>query len=746
MKRLFLSLLSMCALPFLFAQNEPLFQSDAFSVYPKCVIQGAYRADMVSDNEIQSTFEQRRWQQQKELGVYPRFSCNIPICNTLYNLSVEELDNLIEADTTWRTGKWWGGVWTRDVNYSTLLACSYMNPMVTKTSLLKKVWKGRIIEDTGTGGSWPVSTDRIVWTLGAWQLYLVTGDKDWLHSSYEIVRNTLQQDELTVYDPVTGLVKGESSFLDWREETYPRWMQPADIAESECLGTNALFYQANVIAARMAQLCGDADNAAHFQQNANKIKTAINQHLWLEKEGYYGQYLYGRTHKIISTRSEALGEALCIIFGIADSVQARRIVSSVSLTPFGTPCIHPQIPNIYPYHNNAVWPFVQAYWMWASAIAGNSAAVEHSIAAIYRAAAIFATNQENFVAETGDYHTAMNSPNMLWSIAGNLSIAHRIFTGITFEENGLSFRPFVPECWGGQKKLENFTYRKAKLQITVEGFGDAVGEFYLDGKRQSRASVPATLKGKHTVRIVLNGQFSHSDAVNRTPVVTSAETPLLFLDASTRLMWRQVPDAQQYIILRDGKVLDTVPEKIINSNHYTIDNRGKYTEYQVIAIGNNGASGFASEPVPYYDLADEQHLAMTRFAPATTFAECKGFSGNGAVEITTTDNTRVVVTVNAPAEGDYLLSFRYANGSQTTRDSNRGANRTLWQNGQRVGTFVFPQRGDGLWDLWGYSNTLRVHLQKGDNALELRYGPENENMSQEGVNRAMLDYLKVIRL
>jgi len=48
------------------------------------------------------------------------------------------------------------------------------------------------------------------------------------------------------YDAGTGLVKGESSFLDWREQTYPKWMQPADIYESENLGTNAVHYQALV--------------------------------------------------------------------------------------------------------------------------------------------------------------------------------------------------------------------------------------------------------------------------------------------------------------------------------------------------------------------------------------------------------------------------------------------------------------------------------------------------------------------
>lgn len=742
------SLTFLLLLPFylVVAQDTPIYQSDAFSIYRDYVVQGDQTARTPSAFEIYSSFENRSWKQQKTLTRYPAFQSDVPICNTLYNLAVEELDNLIEADSTWRTGKWWGGVWTRDVNYSALLATAYMDPDVTRVSLMKKVWHDKIIQDTGTGGSWPISTDRIVWTLGAWQLYIVTGDQEWLHTAYKIVKNSLLQDEATVYDPETGMVRGESSFLDWREEEYPRWMQPADIAHSECLGTNALFFKANTVAARMAQLCGDSEYALHFQQQAAKIKEGINRHLWLEDKGYYGQYLYGRTNLIVSPRSETLGEALCVIFGIADSARAQRIISTVALSPLGTPCLSPQIPNIYPYHNNAVWPFVQAYWMWASAMVGNQPAVEHSIAAIYRAAALFATNQENFVAENGDYHTAMNSPNMLWSIAGNLSIAHRIFADINFTEEGIDFRPFVPKAFDGSKNVSNFKYRKAVLNITVEGYGDGIQEFYLDGKRQKQPLAKNTLKGKHSIRIVLNNRFSGPGKANFAPVVTSPETPAIYLDGTNRLAWRQVPDVKEYKILRNGQLFATQEERIINGNRLDIPETERYTEYQIIAVGNNGTEGFASEPLPCYDLDDEQRYDLTDFAPATTFRECKGFSGKGAVEIANQVNTRITITVNVPQTGNYLLDFRYANGSSNLTDENKSANRTLWVNGTRTGNIVFPQRGTGLWNQWGYSTCLHVHLQKGENTLILSFEPENENMNQEGINRAMLDYLRIINI
>lgn len=728
------------------AQEMPIYQSESFTIYPRKVVQGEHHANIVADNAITSTFENRSWLQHKSRNGYPAFGCEVPISVALYNLAVEELDNLVEADSTWRTGKLWGGVWTRDVSYSTLLALSYMNPDVTRTSLMKKVRNGRIVQDTGTGGSWPVSTDRIVWTLAAWQLYLANGDRGWLKQCYDIVRNTLLQDEAAVYDTATGLVRGESSFLDWREESYPRWMQPADIASSECLGTNALFFRANEIAARMGQLCGDYDGASHFAQMADRIKTAINDRLWMDDKGYYGQYLYGRGNLILSPRSETLGEALCIIFGIADNNRAQRIVNSVGLTPYGTPCFAPQIPNVYPYHNNAVWPFVQAYWMWASAIAGNSRSVEHSIASIYRPAALFATNQENFVAETGDCLTAMNSPNMLWSIAGNISIAHRILMGITFEEEGLTFRPFVPTAWGGSKTLKDFRYRKAVLDITVQGYGDKAKACYIDGKRQAVATVPTTLTGRHTVRIVMNNEFASYAQPSRQAVSTSPETPIAYLDGAKRLAWRQVPDTKEYKIIRNGKVIATLPERLVNGNRYDIPVANHYTEYQVIAVGNNGTESFASEPLAYYNLDKEFWFDMARFATPTKFRGCKGYSGNGAVEITTKDNTRIEMTIEVPVAGEYLLDFQYSNGSGNLTDENKCAVRTLWVGDKRVGAVVFPQRGTDLWSHWGASTCLRITLAKGSNTLYLTYEPENENMNAQGINRAMLDRLHLVKL
>lgn len=749
MKRYFIILVMVWASWTLRAQDQPLFVNDVFSVFPRKVVQAEHHAQVAADNALTSTFEHREWLlKNADKGGLPTFSCNIPLSNAMHNLSLDELCALVEKDSIWHTAPGQQGIGTRELGYGSLLGLSYLYPRVTEKSLMSRVNGWRVLQDAGTGGSWPVSTDRALWVLAAWQHYLVTGDKGWLKRSYDVVRSTLMQDEATLFDESTGLVKGESSYLDSREQSYPRWMQPADIAMSQCLSTNAIFYRANVIAARMATLLGDKNFIPVYQARADKIKAGINQHLWLEDKGYYGQYLYGREFPIVSPRSETLGEALCIIFGIADEARARRIVSSVALTPWGTPCFNPQIPNIYPYHNNAIWPFVEAYWMWASAKAGNQQAVVHSMASIYRTASIFATNQQNVDATLGGLNTAKNSRGSILSAVGNLSVAHKILIGVDFVEQGLAVRPFVPKDWTGQKRL-TMRYRKALLEIVVEGYGDKIAGFYVDGKRQKEPIVSGSITGKHKVRVVMADGFNYQEAAKFGPVTTSLETvPQVYFEGRNMLAWHPVMGAVHYKILRNGQLLTTRDEQL-NGNRLAIGKASTYTEYQVIAVDKDGNESFASEPLAAYD-GNEMWLDMVKFGQASHSSEVRGYTGTGAVEVSATANQKITIPLRIESDGIYRIDFRYANGSESPSASDQCAARTLWlTDADRqicIGQVVMPQRGKDLWDAWGMSNGLDVYLPAGEHTLLMTLGPENENMNNQGVNKALIDAIRLVKV
>lgn len=161
----------------------------------------------------ESQKDTRHWHKTVLTADKPSYTSDQIIVDALYNLSCEEAKLNIEADSTLRTGAKWSGVWTRDISYSILLAFAYHEPEIAKISLMKKVSRDRIIQDTGSGGAWPVSSDRTTWALAAWEIYKVTGDKDWLAQSYQIIKNTLEDDYKTLTS-TTGMYKGESSFLD----------------------------------------------------------------------------------------------------------------------------------------------------------------------------------------------------------------------------------------------------------------------------------------------------------------------------------------------------------------------------------------------------------------------------------------------------------------------------------------------------------------------------------------------------
>jgi hypothetical protein len=698
---------------------------------------GIYETTLVlnkpeDENKIASS-----WKLSKDISAFPQYHSAYKITDALYNLALEEMQNAVEPDSTFRTGKEWSGVWTRDISYSIILSMAVLQPKVAVYSLMRKVKKGRIIQDTGTGGAYPVSSDRMIWAVAAWEVYKVTGDKDWLNKAYQIIKQSAADDEPNVYDKNTGLVRGESSFLDWREETYPRWMQPADIYESECLGTNVVHYQVNKVLAAMSESLNDHVAASTYTQKASIIKKGIQDNLWLPAKGYYGQYLYGRINKMLSPRSEALGEALAVLFDVADASKQQSVISHTPVNAFGIPCIYPQIPAILPYHNNAVWPFVETYWAMASAKVGNEAALVSAISAIYRPAALFLTNKENFVATDGDYAgTQINSSNMLWSLSGNIALVYKVLFGIHYNENSLQFKPFVPQALEGDRLLTHFKYRNAVLNIHMSGYGNLVKSITLDGRPIKDGIIPADIVGEHAINIVLANNKTTGKS-NMAPYYTAPETPVVTY-RNGKLTWEKTKGAATYQVIKNGIKIASV--KVLT---YKVP-ASPYAEYQVAAIDAKGVNSFNSEPVGVIP-AKALHIIQAESVADRSELPYEGFSGNGFAEISKTKNLTLTFPVEINEDGIYAIDFRYANGNGPINTENECAIRTFNLDEHFAGTLVFPQRGKGEWSDWGFSNPVKLKLTKGKHALTLQLKDANENMNGE-INQAMIDYLRLIKI
>lgn len=709
------------------SKNMQLQDADGDGIYSITLTLNPYDAAANTDQE---------WKLGLDLSQRPLYSSDQPIVDALFNLSMEEAIKNIEPDSTFRTGAKWGGVWTRDISYSIFLAFAYHQPDIAKISLLKKVKRKRIIQDTGSGGAWPVSSDRTTWALAAWELYKVTGDRDWLQQAYEIIRNTLEDDARVLPDAATGLYRGESSFLDWREQTYPRWMNNADIYQSCNLGTNVVHYQAHRILSWMAAALQQPGEV--YEQTAARLKAAINKHLWLSDKGRYAQYLYGRQYPLVSPRFEALGSALSILFDVADEQQASTLLQQAPLTPFGVTCIYPQIPGIPPYHNNGIWPFVQAYWNLAAAKGGNEVVLSHGLASIYRAGALFLTNYENMVAANGDYKgTEMNSDRMLWSMAGNLAMVHRVFMGMQFEPDGIRFGPAVPTAYTGTKRLQNFRYRNAVLDITVTGTGNRIRSVRINGKIVREAFIPGSSSGAQRIEIELDNQPFQSNQINLVANTFSPATPGVRLNGN-QLQWDSVAGARQYQILQNGMILETVRGTGCTITPYTT------AEYQVIAIDDRGVASFASEPILWIPQTKWQIVEVEQFSPKSNFKATQ-FSGTGFVETNSGLHTKITIHLEVPEAGRYRVDFRYANGSGPWNTDNKCALRTLYCNNIVAGTVVLPQRGNNEWSNWGFSSGNTISLKQGVNQLQLVLEPWNVNIDGI-VNKALLDYVRLIQL
>ena len=724
-------------------QAQTHYQNSAYKWKGNEFVQGKFRARATSPTDIYSNYKdewtsaapnfmpadivpdinREHWHLRRDISHLPHYTSSNIMENALYNMSLEESELAIEPDSTYRTGIYWGGVWTRDVSYSILHSLAQLSPEVSKRSLLAKINpNNRIIQDTGTGGAWPCSTDRTTWVLAAWEVYKVTGDAEWLDRILPVVRNTVEDDRTVAFDPETGLMRGETSWLDWREQEYPTWMQPADIYQSLCMGTTAVHYRSLRILAEMCRIKGIDSWAKKYDGWADSMRTAMNRHLWMEDKGLYAIYLYGRENMVKHPQMEILGEAFAILWDIADKQQQRRISEAMVSEAFGTPDFYPNLADQYPYHNDAMWPFTQGYWLKAQAKAGNEQGVLHGISSIYRLAAMTLTNLENMVIYDGkEKGLPINSPRQLWSVSANISIVPNIYFGMSYETDGIHFNPFVPKTLRATRRLQNVRYRDAVLDISITGYGNTLRSFAIDGKETDTHVFPANLSGSHTITMVLDNKQPAAMKMTLLDNAYQPLTPEASISGNT-LRWKAVKGTKEYIVLCNGKELTrtTSTEQAVNASG----------EYAVIAVGTNGWHSYMSEPL--------RHYADVLTYPVRTRQDTP-------VRITRNSNILVTVAVDVPTDGMYAIDWHYANGNGPVNTENKCAIRLLDVDGKTQGVSTFPHRGTGEWGNWGWSNSRHVRLTAGRHTVSLVFDNVVENMNIT-TNEALIDMLRLTRL
>lgn len=438
------------------------------------------------------------------------------------------------------TGEKWKYVWTRDLAYATDLALFRFDPQRARNGLEFKLSGVRattetaaipssyVVQDTGSGGSWPVSTDRIVWFLGARHLLV---DPAFSQKVYKALKDTLAQDRRHVFDRQRGLYRGETSFLDWREQSYPGWTarNVNFIAESFALSTNVLFYQALQLAAQMAQARGDADSAVYRLQ-AELLGTTIEHNFWREDRGLYMSYSGGMNAPRRLEAYDLLGTALVILSGIAPPAHARRALANYPTWDVGSAVIWPEHDGVPIYHNRAIWPFVSAYALRAARTLDEPARIAHELRSIMRGAALAGSNMENYefttqattFADGANSGPVVNSKRQLWSVAAYLDMVVEGVFGLT-ERDTIEPkipRELVPMLFGDRNEIRLDLPERHITLIKPAQMADDANLLVADSSKGDRRDIRVQLHAQHVASALLPLQRSaYAPSTPALPVV-----------------------------------------------------------------------------------------------------------------------------------------------------------------------------------------------------------------------------------
>ncbi|HEX4083523.1 MAG TPA: amylo-alpha-1,6-glucosidase [Chthoniobacteraceae bacterium] len=655
-----------------------------------------------------------------------------------------------------QTGEYWKYIWTRDLSYSVYLALGSFDParavnsLLFKTSALKTGGNPQIIQDTGSGGSYPVSADRVCWALGACQVLNYLGPKErehYLKTIYPILRDTIEQDRALTYDPQDGLYRGEQSFLDWREQTYPAWTKDdvLPIAVSKTVSVNALNYHILRCTMRFAASLGQKEDAGRYGKWAADLRDAINTHFYDANVGLYSTCLFsgGEGNPVQVARYDLLGEALAILTGVATPRQAASVIAHYPVGPYGPPVVWPQEKDQPIYHNQAVWPFATAFWIKAARQAGNPAAVDAGVASMANLAARNLSNMENADFVTGGTMVrgaARNGPvvdsrRQLWSVAGYLSMVQDIVFGLDADANGLRFHPFITAAmrnglFAGATTLEmrGFNYQGTVNDIRihlppVDSFKQGVcriGQAEVNGQPAGDGfTMPAKASNQWDIYLEAPSEAAPQliRTVDPTDAIFAPAAPqwngITLQNGRLVLSYRGDADAA-FNIYRDGRLCAGNLRQTIWTDPLSDDYQSTVHTYAVAAV--DPATGNVSHLTPgrTYRTPDQQQVITVGSMRSRGGNIVNGHHfenwGNAGDEI---------FASCAPLKlaGRYLIRVEFANGAGPVNtgitcavkrlDVIDSKNRTV-----ATGYLVMPQSGD--WYHWELSSPVSAVLNAGE--------------------------------
>lgn len=399
-----------------------------------------------------------------------------------------------------RAGRSYKTPWTRDASVNTWQAMNFIFPEVSRTTLFA------VCDVNGRGE--PViqpdvqTWDQIVWSVGAYNYYLATGDEDFLSVAHGIIGRALWTHRKNRFNVKFGLFVGGSFFNDGISG-YPLSCHQSGLKDSfapshpavetiMCLSTNCLYCEAYRIYGKISEHLGFREKAEEARAYHRELKAAVNRLFWSDSLNRYRYITFpdGKT----DNSQELSGHALAVLFDICPEEKKRMIFESLVISDAGAASILPPFEGLYSddkpgRHNNVIWPFLNGLIIEAAAKCGLYDFVGEEterITRLFRGSKyrLFEIYSPYTGKAFGGWQTGRvwdSCRDQTWSATCYIgAFVHGVF-GISTEEKGIRFAPCVPERLK-DSELSGIKIRGQYFSVKLHGYGNKIQKFFLDGK------------------------------------------------------------------------------------------------------------------------------------------------------------------------------------------------------------------------------------------------------------------------
>lgn len=611
--------------------------------------------------------EGEAWQMSKKRppGI-PEYNSNQPLVDAIYNMSIDRIEQAVDSN----------GQFDALHNYSRLYCAIYLSLAHIKPQQSMETLRAVVDHDSiimQLEGQWPVESDHIGWATAAWEVYKATGDREWLDYSYHVIKKTLEINRRVLLDRNIGLIHGAGYTTNM--PLGPRrmnWMDYNDLFSCISLGNNILTAHAYRILDDMSDELGIEENS--FDEEAVKLKNAINQHLWNESRGCYSSFLYGMAFPYQSPTTDNTSQAMCVLWDIADDDRAENLIANTPVGDCGVNVTYPASTPIEPYFVNSSWASTQALWNIAAATIGNENALRRGLGALYRAQAMY---------QSRGIHLQDLDIDELGTGASNVAMVLRVLMGMNFTPEGIEFSPTVPVGMSGIKTFTGFKYRQAVINVSIEGNGNDVASIIDNGKKLEGAFLPNTAKGVHNIVIILTEKSSDNQKVTiHHNDIIMPPTPLVAWENDSGRIMNYV-DGMSYRLSINGRL------SVLRDSIFAIPINNGFAELSVGATGMY-VNSFMSKPLLRFNVPPQ------------------------IVSIPNDNISHLAFNVNVDEGGDYMIDVAYRpTGTLDVRE--------LSINTHPMGTLVMTQikQPANKSDELAYSNMVTIRLLKGKNKVEL---------------------------